>query len=151
MSGPTKTVNTGSKKKAGSFLSRQAKAKQKPAGSVTEEELLQKDSVSPEDVLRLTKITESKCQFYSRKRVIELRVDLTLWALFRGFRFPRQKYSSIFNVKKIKIEFRNNITRVCSIESNSEILFLGCTLCLYFGVPIVGLWLVSRQTGSRSI
>ena len=100
MSGPTKTVNTGSKKKAGSFLSRQAKAKQKPAGSVTEEELLQKDSVSPEDVLRLTKITESKCQFYSRKRVVDLRVDLTLFcALFRGF--PRQKYSSSFNEKNL--------------------------------------------------
>ena len=64
MSGPTKTVNSASKKKGGSFLSRQAKAKQKPAGSVTEEELLQKDSVSPDDVLRLTKITESKSKVF---------------------------------------------------------------------------------------
>ena len=59
MSGNTKTVSSASKKKGGSFLSRQAKAK-KPAGSVTEEELLQKDFITPEDVLKLTKITESK-------------------------------------------------------------------------------------------
>ena len=42
--------------------------------------------------------------------------------------FPRQKYSSSFNVKKLKIKFRNIITRVRSIESNSEILFPGCIL-----------------------
>ena len=30
--------------------------------------------------------------------------------------------------KKIKIELRNNNTQVHSIESNSEILFLGCVL-----------------------
>ena len=60
-------------------------------------------------------------------------------ALFRGF--PRQKYSSSFNVKKKK--------------SNSEIILLGCVLlnqiqklyfscAFYFGIPIVGLWLVLR-------
>ena len=45
------------KKKEG-FLSRQAKAKN--VEPITEEELLRKDIVLPEDVLRLNKISESK-------------------------------------------------------------------------------------------
>ena len=44
------------KKKGGGFLARQAKAKK----TITEEELLKKDCVAPEDVLKLTKSTESK-------------------------------------------------------------------------------------------
>ncbi|XP_031574236.1 protein unc-119 homolog B-like [Actinia tenebrosa] len=44
-----------SKKKGGGFLARQAKAKK----TITEEELLKKGSVSPEDVLKLTKSTDN--------------------------------------------------------------------------------------------
>lgn len=44
------------KKKGGGFLARQAKAKK----TVTEEELLKKSFVTPDDVLKLTKCTESK-------------------------------------------------------------------------------------------
>ena len=44
------------KKKGGGFLARQAKAK-----TMTEEELLRKgESISPDDVLKLNKVTESK-------------------------------------------------------------------------------------------
>lgn len=46
------------KKKGGGFLARQAKAKK----TVTEEELLKKGSITPEDVLKLAKSTESKCR-----------------------------------------------------------------------------------------
>lgn len=51
-----------SKKRGGGFL-RQAKSrKDHPADlePITEEELAKKDSISPEDVLRLQKITEGK-------------------------------------------------------------------------------------------
>ncbi|KXJ27853.1 protein unc-119 homolog B [Exaiptasia diaphana] len=43
------------KKKGGGFLARQAKAKK----TVTEEELLKKSSITPEDVLKLAKSTEN--------------------------------------------------------------------------------------------
>ncbi|XP_064612755.1 protein unc-119 homolog B-like isoform X2 [Liolophura sinensis] len=55
------TRNSGSgKKKGGGFLARQAKAKSNDAkrSTMTEEELLQKDTITAEDVLRLNKITE---------------------------------------------------------------------------------------------
>lgn len=45
----------GPKKKGGGFLARQAKAKK----TVTEEELLAKDDVKPEDVMKLPKCTEN--------------------------------------------------------------------------------------------
>ncbi|KAK3608753.1 hypothetical protein CHS0354_005843 [Potamilus streckersoni] len=47
------SASTG-KKKGGGFLSRQAKSK-----TVTEEELLKKDIITPDDVLMLSKITEN--------------------------------------------------------------------------------------------
>lgn len=59
MSGRSSNSNeeTGrSKKKGGGFLARQSKAKK----TITEDELLKKDAVSPDDVLKLTKCTESK-------------------------------------------------------------------------------------------
>lgn len=51
-----------SKKRSGGFL-RQAKSRKDHPGDlepVTEDELSMKESISPEDVLRLQKITESK-------------------------------------------------------------------------------------------
>lgn len=53
------------KKKGGGFLSRQVKAKDKhnDLDYLSEEELLKKDSICPEDVLRLPKISESKLRF----------------------------------------------------------------------------------------
>jgi hypothetical protein len=62
MSSNVKTASTG-KKKGGGFLARQAKAKT-DKNQVTEEELLQRDSISPDDVLKLHKISESKDQFW---------------------------------------------------------------------------------------
>ena len=59
MSGRSSNSNdeTGrAKKKGGGFLARQSKAKK----TITEEELLKKDFVTPEDVLKLAKCTESK-------------------------------------------------------------------------------------------
>ena len=59
MSGRSSNSNedTGrAKKKGGGFLARQSKAKK----TITEEELLKKDAVTPDDVLKLTKCTESK-------------------------------------------------------------------------------------------
>lgn len=59
MSGRSSNSNedTGrAKKKGGGFLARQSKAKK----TITEEELLKKDTVTPDDVLKLTKCTESK-------------------------------------------------------------------------------------------
>ncbi|KAK3084803.1 hypothetical protein FSP39_019341 [Pinctada imbricata] len=49
---------TTGKKKGGGFLTRQAKAKDKAIEPVNEEDLLRKDVVAPEDVLRLNKITD---------------------------------------------------------------------------------------------
>lgn len=60
MSGRSSNSNEDSagraKKKGGGFLARQSKAKK----TITEEELLKKDAVTPDDVLKLTKCTESK-------------------------------------------------------------------------------------------
>ena len=44
------------KKKGGGFLARHAKTK----GGITEADLLKKDIISPDDVLRLSGITDSK-------------------------------------------------------------------------------------------
>lgn len=50
---------TTGKKKSGGFLTRQAKSKDKTIDSVTEDELLKRDAITPEEVLRLNRITES--------------------------------------------------------------------------------------------
>lgn len=55
MSSETKAANPGKKKEG--FLKRQAK-QAKAVEAITEEELLQKDIVTPDDVLRLSKTTE---------------------------------------------------------------------------------------------
>lgn len=58
MSGRSSNSNDDSgraKKKGGGFLARQSKAKK----TITEEELLKKDSVAPDDVLKLGKCTEN--------------------------------------------------------------------------------------------
>ena len=65
MSANARNAGNAGKKRGGGFLARQAKAKttterKLDKGQLAEEELLHKDSVSPEDVLRLNKITESK-------------------------------------------------------------------------------------------
>ena len=63
MSANSRNANSAGKKKGGGFLSRQAnkaKAGDKNTVVTTEEELLDKDFVSPEDVLRLNRITESE-------------------------------------------------------------------------------------------
>lgn len=55
-------LNSGSKKKSGGIL-RQAKSRKDPtsdADPVTEDELLQKEVITPDDVLRLNRVTESK-------------------------------------------------------------------------------------------
>lgn len=53
---PNSNEETGrAKKKGGGFLARQSKAKK----TITEEELLKKDCVTPEDVLKLNKCTEN--------------------------------------------------------------------------------------------
>jgi hypothetical protein len=54
MSSSARNASSAGKKKGGGFLARQAKAK-----FATEEEILKKESVSPDDVLRLNKITEN--------------------------------------------------------------------------------------------
>ena len=53
---PNSNEDGRAKKKGGGFLARQSKAKK----TITEEELLKKDCVTPEDVLKLNKCTESK-------------------------------------------------------------------------------------------
>ena len=60
MSANSRNANSAGKKKGGGFLARQAKARDKTTVT-TEEELLDKDFVSPDDVLRLNRITESEC------------------------------------------------------------------------------------------
>jgi len=55
MSADSKNLN--SKKKGGGFLSRQVKAK--TTETITEEELLRKGTVTPDDVLKLSKITKN--------------------------------------------------------------------------------------------
>jgi len=58
MSANSKNANGstgGGRKKGGGFLARQAHTK-----ALTEEELLKKDHVTPSDVLRLTRATDSK-------------------------------------------------------------------------------------------
>ena len=62
MSADSKNLNS-SKKKGGGFLQRQAKAKaaeKNIEGSISEEELLRKETISPDDVLKLSKITKSE-------------------------------------------------------------------------------------------
>ena len=58
----TRNMNSAGKKKGGGFLARQAKAKTDKK-VITEEELLQKGFALADDVLRLNKIAESKCNF----------------------------------------------------------------------------------------
>jgi len=58
MSANSKNANGstgGGRKKGGGFLARQAHPK-----AITEEDLLKKDRVTPSDVLRLTRATDSK-------------------------------------------------------------------------------------------
>ena len=59
MSGKSASVG---KKKSGGFLARQAKAKK----VVTEDELLAKDSISPDEVLAIKGTTESKWTFVEK-------------------------------------------------------------------------------------
>lgn len=59
-------LNSASKKKSGGIL-RQAKSRRDQPADVeplTEDDLLQKDIISPDDVLRLNRITESKYVFF---------------------------------------------------------------------------------------
>ena len=61
MSTNTRTVASAGKKKGGGFLARQAKAKdRKDKNGLSEEDLADRDAISPEDVLKLSKITEGK-------------------------------------------------------------------------------------------
>ena len=63
MSSDTRNTSSSGKKKGGGFLSRQVKTKRGPEASgpaVTEEELLKKPTVSPDDILKLDRVTESK-------------------------------------------------------------------------------------------
>ena len=68
MSSNARNANNPGKKKGGGFLARQAnkgnaKTDKRPAGPpITEEELLKQAHVSPDDVLRLAKVTKSKCK-----------------------------------------------------------------------------------------
>ena len=61
-----KNANSTGKKKGGGFLARQARQarsgtdKKTVENTITEEEILQKENVSPDDVLALNKITESE-------------------------------------------------------------------------------------------
>ncbi|XP_071789714.1 protein unc-119 homolog B-like [Asterias amurensis] len=58
---PPASGGSAGKKKGGGFLHRQAKAKKATTtgGEISEEELLQKDSISPDDVLKLVKCSEN--------------------------------------------------------------------------------------------
>ena len=63
MSSKTKNTNSAGKKKGGGFLARAAKAKSSdtsPKQTVSEEELLAKEYITPDDVLALNRIAESK-------------------------------------------------------------------------------------------
>ena len=51
------------KKKGGGFLMRAAKSKKE---DITEEQLLNKDVVTPQDIVKLDKITDSKLCFFLR-------------------------------------------------------------------------------------
>ena len=59
MSGGARNSSSSKKKSGGGFLSRQAKAKSK-GPIVTEEELLAKSIISPDDIIAIKGITESK-------------------------------------------------------------------------------------------
>lgn len=62
MSSKTKNTNSAGKKKGGGFLARAAKAKSSdtsPKQTVTEEELLSKEYITPDDVLALNKIADN--------------------------------------------------------------------------------------------
>ena len=66
MSAGARGMSASSKKRGGGFLSRQAKARTdsgKLTGTTSEEDLLKKEFVTPDDVLRLNKVTESKLEF----------------------------------------------------------------------------------------
>ena len=78
---------SGPKKKGGGFLSRQAKTKDKtaPIEPITEEELLRKDVISPDEVLRFQQISHgNKHIFYSpiyemfqtSSKYVQVRFDL---------------------------------------------------------------------------
>ena len=64
LSGSGTDSKAGQKKKGGGYLARQAKAKKT---TMTESELSTKESISPEDVLRLAKPTTGK-ELLSRKK-----------------------------------------------------------------------------------
>lgn len=56
---PSSENTSKGKKKGGGFLSRQV-AKSKKTDPVTEEQLLRKDAISPEDIKKLEKATDGK-------------------------------------------------------------------------------------------
>ena len=78
---------TTGKKKGGGFLTRQAKSKDKALDSMSEEELLKKSTISPEEVLRLNKITERQYKynglFFGYGRVKKKLTDGNNQLLFR--------------------------------------------------------------------
>ncbi len=55
--GSGKDNKAGQKKKGGGYLARQAKAKKT---AITEDELVAKESITPEDVLRLNRSTSGR-------------------------------------------------------------------------------------------
>lgn len=75
MSANAKNAN-GSKKKGGGYLARQAQVKTKD--TVTEEELLRKERITPSDVLRLTKATDN---YLCRPEANVYNIDFTRFKL----------------------------------------------------------------------
>lgn len=70
-------LNSASKKKSGGIL-RQAKSRRDQPADVeplTEDDLLQKDIITPDDVLRLNRITESKYMIFFLNYFYELRFN----------------------------------------------------------------------------
>lgn len=91
MSTNTRNVASAGKKKGGGFLARQAKAKErKEKNALSEEELAEKECISPDDVLKLNKITEGRYIFLSILVIYSsqfcFQSVLTSWSVYCLFR-----------------------------------------------------------------
>ena len=80
------------KKKGGGFLMRAAKSKKE---DVTEEQLLKKDTITPQDIVRLDKITESELQlFFALRNTIGLDGQYFISIILLVIENPGPRFSS---------------------------------------------------------
>ena len=97
MTSETRTTSAG-KKKGGGFLARHVKAnKQQTENYTSEEDLLKKDVVTPDDVLRLPRATESKWRTRDHSEYVHVLFFIGKTYISYHFEFSDFDFKKILN------------------------------------------------------